>query len=45
MIQITIRMASITPVRHLFSMKHIFLEVNIASLFIEEKERNKKIEF
>ena len=38
-------MTSITHVRHLFSMKHIFLEVNTASLFIEKKERKNKIEF
>ena len=38
-------MESITHVRHLFSIKHIFLEVNTASLFIEKKERQKKFEF
>ena len=45
MIQIIIRMASITDVPHLFSMKHIFLEENTASLSIQKKERKKKFEF
>ena len=43
MIQIIIRMASITDVPHLFSMKHIFLEENTASLSIKKKERKKKL--
>ena len=30
---------------HLFSIKHIFLEVLTASLSIQKKERNKKFEF
>ena len=46
MIQIIIRIASITHVPHLFSMKHKFLEENTASLSIRKKERKKeKIEF
>ena len=45
MIQIIIKMASITHVPHLFSMKHIFLEGNTAFLFILKKERNTKFEF
>ena len=44
MIQIIIRMARITNVPHLFSMKHKFLEVNKASLPMQKKER-KKLEF
>ena len=44
MIQIVIRMARITHVPHLFSMKGIFLEVNTASS-IQKKERKKKFEF
>ena len=43
MIQIIIRMASITHVPHLLSMKHVFLEENTASLSIQKKEE--KIEF
>ena len=35
MIQIIVRMASITHVPHLFSMKHILLEENTASLSIQ----------
>ena len=42
-IQIIIRMAGITHVPHLFSMKHIFLEVNTASLSIQKEERKKKM--
>ena len=38
-------MASITCVPHLFSVKHIFLEENAASLSIQKKERKKKFEF
>ena len=38
-------MASITRVPHLFSVKHIFLEENAASLSIQKKERKKKFEF
>ena len=34
-------MAGITHVPHLFSMKHIFLEVNTASLSIQKEERKK----
>ena len=45
MIQITIRMASITQVPHLFSVKRIFLEVNTVCLFIQKKETKKKFEF
>ena len=30
---------------HLFSMKHILLEVNTASLSVQKKERKKKFEF
>ena len=45
MIQIIIRMARITHVPHLFSIKHIFLEVNTASLSIQKKEKKKKFEF
>ena len=41
MIQIIIRMASITHVPHLFSVKHIFLERNTASLSIQKTERKK----
>ena len=41
MIQIIISMASITHVQHLFSMKHIFLEENTASLSIQKKEGRK----
>ena len=44
MIQIIIRMARITNVPHLFSMKQIFLEENKASLSMQKKER-KKLEF
>ena len=43
MTQIIIRMASITHVLHLFSMKHMILEENTASLSLEKKEE--KIEF
>ena len=43
MTQIIIRMASITHVPYLFSMKHIILEENTASLSLEKKEE--KIEF
>ena len=43
MIQIIIRMASITRVPHLFSMKHIFLEENPASISIQKKGRKKKL--
>ena len=43
MIQIIIRMASITHLLHLFSMKHIFLEKNTASLSIQKKEKKKKL--
>ena len=39
MVQIIIRVARITHVPHLFSMKQIFLEVNTASLPIQKKER------
>ena len=45
MIQVIIRMARITHVPHLFSMKHIFLEVHTASLSIKKKEMKKKFEF
>ena len=38
-----LRMASITNVPHLFSMKHIFLEENTASFSIQKKERKKKL--
>ena len=38
-------MARITHVPHLFSIKHIFLEVNTASLSIQKKEKKKKFEF
>ena len=38
-------MARITHMPHLFSMKHIFLEMNAASLSIEKKERKKIFEF
>ena len=41
MIQIIIRIASITHVPHLFSMKQIFLEENTASLSIKKKEGKK----
>ena len=37
-------MARITHVPHLFSMKHIFFEVNTAFFPIEKKEKKKKIE-
>ena len=43
MTQIVIRMASITHLPHLLSMKHIILEENTASLSLEKKEE--KIEF
>ena len=43
MIQVIIRMGSITHVPHLFSMKHIFLEENTASLSIQKKERKRKL--
>ena len=43
MIQIIMRIASITHVPHLFSMKHMFLEENSASLSIQKKERKKKL--
>ena len=45
MIQINLRMTYITHAPHLFSMKHIFLEENTASLSIQKKERKKKFEF
>ena len=45
MIQIIIRMARITHVPHLLSMKHIFLEENPASLSIQKKERKKNFKF
>ena len=34
-------MANITHAPHLFSMKHIFLEENTASLSIQKKEEEK----
>ena len=37
-------MVRITHVPHLLSMKHIFLEVNAASLSIPKKERKKKFD-
>ena len=40
-----IRMTRITHVPHLFSMKHIFFEVNTAFLSIEKKERKKIFKF
>ena len=43
MIQIIIRMATIAHAPHLFSMKHIFLEENTASLSIQKKARKKKL--
>ena len=45
MIQLFIRMTRITHVAHLFSMKHIFLEMNTACLPIQKKEGKKKIGF
>ena len=45
MIQIIIRMANITHAPHLFSMKHIFLEENAASLSIQKKRGRKNFEF
>ena len=39
MIQIIIRMARIIHMPHLFSMKHIFLGDNAASLSIQKKEK------
>ena len=46
MIQVIIRIARITHVPHLFSMKHIFLELDTSSLSITKKERKKnKFEF
>ena len=45
MVQIIIRITITTHVPHLFLMKQIFLEANTASLSIEEKEKEKKIEF
>ena len=45
MIQIIIKMARITQVPYLFSMKHIFFEVNTAFLSIEKKERKKIFKF
>ena len=36
-------MTSITHVPYLFSMKHIFLEDNTASLSIQKKEGKKKL--
>ena len=36
-------MASVTHEPPLFSMKHIFLEVNTASLSIQKKESKKKL--
>ena len=44
MVQIIIRIARLTHVLHLFSMKQIFLELNTASLSIQKKGR-KKFEF
>ena len=44
-VQIIIRIARITHVPHLFSMKQIFLEVNKASLSTQKKERKKIFEF
>ena len=44
MIQVIIRMVRITHVPHLLSMKHIFLEVNAASLSIQKIERKKKFD-
>ena len=41
MIQIITRMVSVTHVPHLFSMKHIFVEKNTASVSIQKKERKK----
>ena len=38
-------MASIAHVPHLFSMKHIFLEENTASISTQRKERKKKFAF
>ena len=38
-----IRMTRITHVPHLFSMKHIFFEVNTAFLSIQKKEKKKKL--
>ena len=35
-------MARITHVPHLFSMKHVFLEVNTASLSIQKKKKGRK---
>ena len=46
MIKMIIRMARImariTHVPHLFSMKHVFLEVNTASLSIQKKKKGRK---
>ena len=41
MIQIIIKMAKITHVVHLFSIKRIFLEVNTASLSTQKKSKKK----
>ena len=38
-------MARITRALHLFSVKHICLEVNTTSLSIQKKERKEKFEF
>ena len=43
MIQIIVRIAGITHVPHLFSMKHIFLELSTASLYIQKKAREKEL--
>ena len=45
MIQIIIRMASVTHVPHLFSLKHIFLEENTASLSIQKKPSGYRTSF
>ena len=45
MIQIVMRMVRVTHVPHRFSMKHIFLEENPASLSIQNKERKKNFKF
>ena len=44
MIHIIIRMARINHAMHLLSMKHIFLEVNTAFLYIQEKDRINHLE-
>ena len=38
-------MARVNHVPHLFSMKHLFLEVNTAFLSIQKEESKKKFEF